>query len=205
LKRKSVLVPRSDEGVEAHVSRQVSLQPRLAPGAPCLVLLRAVPRTLVHLMSADRFPLANPGRLLRLADDMAGRAAEDEGFAALAVLAAHAVLESLVNELGRQEIQSFNERARFLPKWHDLCERTLGKQLDAAPDLERLHALRDGVAGFSGPPERLDRRSPTPPPEVPQMLSVETARWAVDAARRVVEEFHQRAGRERPDWLDWVA
>jgi hypothetical protein len=156
-------------------------------------------------MSAERFPMANPGRLLRLADDMAGRAAEEEGFAALAVLAAHAALESLVNRLGRQEIQSFNERARFLPKWHDLCERTIGRQLDAAPDLERLHALRDGVTGFSGPPERLDRRSPTPPPEVPQMLSVETARWAVDAARRVVEEFHQRAGRERPDWLDWVA
>jgi hypothetical protein len=96
-------------------------------------------------------------------------------------------------------------RARFLPKWHDLCGRTLGRQLDAAPDLERLHALRDGVAGFSGPPERLDRRSPTPPPQVPQMLSVESARWAVDAARRVVEEFHQRAGRERPDWLDWAA
>jgi hypothetical protein len=37
------------------------------------------------------------------------------------------------------------------------------------------------------------------------MLSVETGLWAVDAARRVVEEFHQRAGRERPDWLDWVA
>ena len=70
--------------------------------------------------------MANPGRLLRLADDMAGRAAEDEGFAAVAVLAAHAVLESLVNQLGREEIQSFNQRARFLPKWHDLCERTLG-------------------------------------------------------------------------------
>src|SRR5215218_7728937 len=114
---------------------------------------------------------------------MARRAAEDEGFAALAVLAAHAGLESLVNQLGREEIPSFNERARFLPKWHDLCERTLGRQLEAAPDLERLHALRDGVAGFSGPPERLDRSSPTPPPEVPQMLSVETGRWAVDAAR----------------------
>jgi hypothetical protein len=59
--------------------------------------------------------MADPGRLRRLADDMAGRAAEDEGFAALAVLA-HAVLESLVNQLGREEIQSFHERARFLPK-----------------------------------------------------------------------------------------
>jgi hypothetical protein len=77
-----------------------------------------------------------------------------------------------------KEIRSFNERARFLPKWHDLCERTLGRQLEAAPDLERLHALRDGVAGFSGPPERLDRRSPTPPLEVPELLSVETGRWA---------------------------
>jgi hypothetical protein len=144
-----------------------------------------------------------PGHLLRLAEEMAGRAQEDDGgHAAMAVLAAHAALEAMVNRLGGETIGSFNYRARFLPKWHDLCERTLGRQLDAAPDLERLHALRDGVAGFSGPPERLDRRSPTPPPEVPEMLSVETGRWAVDAARRVVEEFHQRAGRERPDWLD---
>ena len=145
--------------------------------------------------------MADPGQLLRMADEVAGRAAEDEGFAGLAVLAAHAALESLVNQLGREEIGSFNERARFLPKWHDLCERSLGKQLGAAPDLERLHALRDGIAGFVGPPERLDRRSPAPPPEVPA-LSVETARWAIDAARRVVEEFHRAAGRERPDWLD---
>ncbi len=146
--------------------------------------------------------MADPGQLMRLADEMAARAVEDEGFAVLAVLAAHAALESLVNQLGRQEIGSFNERARFLPKWHDLCERILGKQLDAASDLERLHALRDGVAGFGGPPERLDRRSPTPPPEVPPALSVETARWAVDSARRVVEEFHRAADRQRPDWLD---
>src|SRR3990172_7433910 len=129
--------------------------------------------------------MAHPGQLLRLADEMAGRAAQDEGFAGVAGRAEHAALESLANQLGREEIGSFNERARFLPKWHDLCERTLGKQLDAAPDLERLHALRDGVGGFSGPPERLDRRSPTPPPEAPPALSVETARWAVDAARRV--------------------
>jgi len=146
--------------------------------------------------------MADPGQLLRLADEMAGRAAEDEGFAGLAILAAHAALESLVNQLGKEEIRSFNERARFLPKWHDLCERVLGRQLDAGPDLERLHALRDRVAGFGGPPERLDRRSTAPPPEVPPALSVETARWAVDAARRVVEEFHTGAGRERPDWLD---
>jgi hypothetical protein len=145
--------------------------------------------------------MADPGRLLRLADEMAVRAEEDEGFAELAVLGAHAALESLVNRLGREEIGSFNERARFLPKWHDLCERTLGRPLDAAPDLERLHALRDAVAGFGGPPERLDRRSPAPPPEVPPTLSAETARWAVDAAHRVADEFHRAAGRDRPDWL----
>jgi hypothetical protein len=145
--------------------------------------------------------MADPGRLLQLADEMAVRAEEDEGFAELAVLGAHAALESLVNRLGREEIGSFNERARFLPKWHDLCERTLGRPLDAAPDLERLHALRDAVAGFGGPPERLDRRSPAPPPEVPPTLSAETARWAVDAAHRVADEFHRAAGRDRPDWL----
>src|SRR6266498_3337413 len=146
-------------------------------------------------------PMANPGRLLRLADDMAGRAAEDEGFAALAVLAAHAVLESLVNQLGREEIQSINERARFLPKWHDLCERTLGRQLDAAPDLERLQALRDGALGFRGEPERLDRRSLTPPPEIPAEVGAGEARWAVETARRVIAEFHAATGRELPDWL----
>jgi hypothetical protein len=128
--------------------------------------------------------MADPGRLLRLADEMADRAGEDEGFAWLAVLAAHAALESLVSQLGREEIGSFNERARFLPKWHDLCERTLAKQLDAAPDLERLHALRDGVAGFGGPPERLDRRSPAPPPEVPPTLSGISTRASSAAAVR---------------------
>jgi hypothetical protein len=80
--------------------------------------------------------MGDPGRLLRLADDMAGRGAKDEGFTALAVLAAHAVLESLVNQLGRQEIQSFNERARFLPKWHDLCERVV-EELHRRTDRER--------------------------------------------------------------------
>ena len=63
----------------------------------------------------------------------------------------------LVNRLGGEVIASFNYRARFLPKWHDLCERTLGRQLETAPELERLHALRDSVLGFRGEPERLDR------------------------------------------------
>ena len=55
----------------------------------------------------------------------------------------------LVNRLGGEVIASFNYRARFLPKWHDLCERTLGRQLETAPELERLHALGDSVLGFA--------------------------------------------------------
>src|SRR6266508_6253779 len=149
--------------------------------------------------------MVEPGILLSVAKELAAGASDSRGRAVAAVLAAHGALEAVVNRVEGEEIASFNYRARFLPKWHDLCERTLGRQLDAAPDLERLHALRDGVAGFGGPPERLDRRSPTPPPKVPELLSVETGRWAVDAARRVVEEFHQREGRERPNWLDSVA
>lgn len=71
----------------------------------------------------------------------------------------------------------------------------------AGPDGE--YARRPTTpGGFVGRPERLERRSPASPPEVPPALSVETARWVVDAARRVVEEFHSGAGRERPDWLD---
>ncbi len=145
--------------------------------------------------------MVEPGRLLRLAEEMAARAADDEGLAGLAVLASHTALESMVNRLGREEIASFNERARFLPKWHDLCERALGRQLESAPELELLHALRDVVAGVSAPPERLDRRSVAPPPQPPHELSAETARWAVDVARRVALEFHQAAGREPPDWI----
>src|SRR6266702_5603352 len=100
-----------------------------------------------------------PRGLLGLAEEMAGRAREeDTGHAALAVLAAHAALEAMVNRWGGETIGSFNYRARFLPKWHDLCERTIGRQLEAAPDLERLQALRDAVLGFRGDPERLDRR-----------------------------------------------
>ncbi|MGH2657857.1 MAG: hypothetical protein ACRDIZ_14390 [Actinomycetota bacterium] len=109
-----------------------------------------------------------PGRLLGLAEEMATRAREeDAGHAALAVLAAHAALEATVNRLGGETIGSFNYRARFLPKWHDLCQRAIGRQLEAAPDLERLQALRDAVVGYRGDPERLDRRSASPPPEAP--------------------------------------
>src|ERR687892_571950 len=104
-----------------------------------------------------------PGRLLEVAEEMATRAREENArHAALAVLAAHAALEATVNRLGGETIGSFNYRARFLPKWHDLCERTIGCQLEAAPDLERLHALRDSVVGSRGDAERLDRRSTSP-------------------------------------------
>jgi hypothetical protein len=140
-----------------------------------------------------------PGRVLALADEMAGRAAEeDAGRAALAVLAAHAALESVVNQLGAEAIPSFNYRARFLPKWHDLCERTIGHQLQAAPDLERLQALRDAVVGYRGEPERLDRRSTSPPPEAPSEIGAGEARWAVESARRVIAEFFSVAGRDAP-------
>jgi len=100
----------------------------------------------------------------------------------------------LVNRLGGEVIASFNYRARFLPKWHDLCERTLGRQLETTPELERLHALRDSVLGFRGEPERLDRRSQAPPPEVPGELGPRNARWAVGTARRVIDEFQETAG-----------
>ena len=144
----------------------------------------------------------DPERLLALADEMAERAAEeDAGRAALAILAAHATLEAVVNELGAEAIGSFNYRARFLPKWHDLCERTIGRQLETASDLERIQALRDAVVGYRGDPERLDRRSTSPPPEPPGEIGAEDARWAVETARVVIAEFHRAAGRDAPGWL----
>src|ERR671918_2482932 len=142
-----------------------------------------------------------PERLLWLAEEMVTRAREeDAGHSAVAVLAAHAVLEAMVNRLGGETIGSFNYRARFLPKWHDLCERTIGRQLESAPDLERLHALRDTVVGYGGDAERLDRRSTSPPPEAPTAVGAEEARWAIEAARRVIAEFHRAAGRDAPGW-----
>ena len=138
--------------------------------------------------------------LLKVADEMATEPGSHEAYA-LSVLAAHAALESFVNETATREIASFNLRARFLPKWHDMCERLLGRQLESARDLERLHALRDAIVGYQGEPERLDRRAGTPPPTIPKELSVETARWALDTARRVIEEFHRLAGRPAPDWV----
>jgi hypothetical protein len=146
--------------------------------------------------------MGEPAQFLTLAEEMAGRAAEDPGYAALAILAAHAALEALVNRLGGEGIESFNYRARFLPKWHDLCERTLGQQLEAAPDLERLHALRDALLGSRGEPERLDRRSSAPPPEVPAgRFGAEEAWWAVETARGVIVQFYRASGRELPVWL----
>jgi hypothetical protein len=138
--------------------------------------------------------------LLSVANELAA-GASDPGRAVATVLAAHGALEAFVNRVGGEEIASFNYRARFLPKWHDLCERTLGRQLEAAPDLERLQALRDTALGFRGEPERLDRRSLTPPPEIPAEVWAGEARWAVETARRVIAELHAASGRESPDWL----
>ena len=138
-----------------------------------------------------------PEGLMQLAEEMAGRAGEeDAGHAAVAILAAHAALEAMVNRLGGETIGSFNYRARFLPKWHDLCQRTIGRQLDAAPELERLQALRDAVVGYRGAPERLDRRSTSPPPAAPSEIGAEEAAWAVESARRVIFEFHSATGRD---------
>ena len=145
--------------------------------------------------------MIEPARLLTLAEEMAARAGEDESYSAAAVLVSHGALEAFVNRLGGEVIASFNYRARFLPKWHDLCERTLGRQLETAPELERLHALRDSVMGFRGEPERLDRRSQAPPPEVPGELGPGTARWAVETARRVIDEFREAAGGDLAAWL----
>jgi hypothetical protein len=145
--------------------------------------------------------MMEPGTLLSVANELAAGATDSRGRAVAAVLAAHGALEALVNRLGGQEISSFNYRARFLPKWHDLCERTLGRQLEAAPDLERLQALRDAALGFRGEPERLDRRSLTPPPEIQAEVGAGEAQWAVETARRVIAEFHAALGRELPDWL----
>ena len=104
-------------------------------------------------------------------------------------------------KVGGEMIASFNYRARFLPKWRDLCERTLGRQLETAPELERLQALRDSVLGFRGEPERLDRRSQAPPPEVPGELGPRMARWAVETARRVMDEFQEASGGDLAVWL----
>ena len=139
--------------------------------------------------------------LLSVANELAAGPSDSRGRAVAAVLAAHGALEALVNRVGGEEIASFNYRARFLPKWHDLCERTLGRQLESALDLERLQALRDTALGFRGRPERLDRRSLTSPPEIPAEVGAEEARWAVETARRVIAEFHADTGRALPDWL----
>lgn len=145
--------------------------------------------------------MVEPGTLLSVANELAAGASDSRGRAVAAVLAAHAALEAPVNRVGGEEIGSFNYRARFLPKWHDLCERTLGRQLEAASDLERPQGLRDAALGFWGEPERLDRRSLTPPPEIPAEVGAGEARWAVETARRVIAEFHAATGRELPDWL----
>jgi hypothetical protein len=88
-----------------------------------------------------------PRALLALADEMTAMAGEREAESGLAILAAHAALEAFVNETGAREIASFKPSARFLPKWHDLCQRVLGRQLEAAPELEQLQTLRDALVG----------------------------------------------------------
>jgi hypothetical protein len=138
--------------------------------------------------------------LLTVAGEMATDPGSREAYA-MAVLSAHAALEAFVNQTATEEVATFNLRARFLPKWHDISERVLGRQLDSAPDLERLHALRDAIVGYEGQPERLDRRAETPLPTIPEGLKAQTARWALDTARRVIAEFHRLAGRPAPDWL----
>jgi hypothetical protein len=76
-----------------------------------------------------------------------------------------------------------------------------GRQLDSAPDLERLQAIRDAIVGYQGEAERLDRRAATPPPAIPEQLNGGTALWAVDTARQVMAEFHRLTCRSVPDWV----
>jgi hypothetical protein len=76
-----------------------------------------------------------------------------------------------------------------------------GRQLDSAADLERLQAIRDAIVGYRGEPERLDRRTATPAPTIPEQLNAETALWAVDSVRQVIAEFHRLTGRSVPDWI----
>lgn len=142
-----------------------------------------------------------PRVLLAVADEMAALAGERAAESGLAVITAHAALEGFVNETGMREIASFNSRARFLPKWHDLCERVLGRQLESAPDLERMQAIRDALVGYEGDAERLDRRATSSPPTIPEQLNADTALWAVDTVRGVIAEFHRLAGRPVPDWV----
>jgi hypothetical protein len=142
-----------------------------------------------------------PRVMLGIADEMAALAGEREAESGLAILAAHAALETFVNQTGSREIASFKLRARFLPKWHDLCERVIGRQLDSAPDLEWLHAIRDAIVAYQGEAERLDRRAATPPPTIPEQLNAEIALRAVDTAQQVIAEFHRLTGRRIPDWV----
>jgi len=145
--------------------------PPLAPSSPAVIeIMRAS-----GLPGDSLTPMVEPGTLLSVADELAAGASDGRGRAVAAVLAAHGALETLVNQVGGEEIASFNYRARFLPKWHDLCERTLGRQLEAASDLERLQALRDGArvpgrAREARPPvprRRLRRSRPTSGPRKP--------------------------------------
>jgi hypothetical protein len=106
-----------------------------------------------------------PVELLQLANELARRAEGEPGDAAPAVLAAHAALEATVNRLGGVEIHSFNYRARFLPKWHDLCQRVRGGSSRPPPTLSACKP--------SGTPSSDTAESPSgwtaaPPPRRPK-------------------------------------
>jgi hypothetical protein len=55
------------------------------------------------------------GTLLSVADELAAGASDGRGRAVAAVLVAHGALEAPVNQIGGEEIPSFNYRVRFLP------------------------------------------------------------------------------------------
>jgi hypothetical protein len=76
----------------------------------------------------------------------------------------------------------------------------LGRQLDSAPDRERLQAIRDALVGYEGEAERLDRRTVSPR-MIAEYMDAETALWAVDTARHMIAECHRLAGRPVPDWV----
>jgi hypothetical protein len=141
-----------------------------------------------------------PRVLLVVADEMVALAGEREAESGLSILTAHAALESFCQRHrcpGDRELQA---QGPVPPEWHDLCEWVLGRQLDSAPDRERLQAIRDALVGYEGEAERLDRRTVSPR-MIAEYMDAETALWAVDTARHMIAECHRLAGRPVPDWV----